>query len=170
MVHFSGDLHALQHTSPLHNGLPNIPHRNHLAYIYSFNVILHLTIAMKIQSPLYSLVLMNILCIPATMLQYNVNLFVGYRERYGMCCIRKWKAVFKIFAFKSTCLKQTEYCKHARTPTLYIHFPNLLTQYWQHCLLILFEKCFKSINFNAIHFSHLCILLFMSEITSLIIF
>lgn len=134
MVHFSGDLHALQHTSPLHNGLPNIPHRNHLAYIYSFNVILHLTIAMKIQSPLHTLVFMNILCIPATMLQYNVNLFVGYRERYGMCCIRKWKAVFKMFAFKSTCLKQTENCKHARTPTLYIHFPNLLTQYWQHCL------------------------------------
>lgn len=72
---------------------------------------------------------MNILCILATKLQYNVNLFVGYRERYDMCCIRKWKAIFKIFAFKSTCLIHTENCKHARTLTLYIHFPNLLIQY-----------------------------------------
>lgn len=52
---------------------------------------------------------MNILCIPATMIQYNVNLFVGNRERYGMCRIRKLEAIFKISAFKgtfkSTCLK-----------------------------------------------------------------
>ena len=72
------------------------------------------------RSYLNHLVFMNILCIAATMLQYNVNLFVGYRERYGICCIRKWKAIFNIFAFKSTCFKQTENCKHARTPTLYI--------------------------------------------------
>jgi hypothetical protein len=36
--------------------------------------------------------------------------------------------------------------------------------------LILFEKCVKFINFNAIHFSHLWILLFMFEMNNLIIF
>ena len=125
-----GDLYVCnQYTSPLYTGLPIIPHRNYLVYIYSFNVVLHLTIAMKIQSPIYTFVFMNTLCVPATMLQYTVDLFLGYRERFGMCCIRNWKAIFKIFAFNSTCLKQSENCKHARTPTLYIRFSNLLIQY-----------------------------------------
>lgn len=79
---------------------------------------------MKIQFPLYTLVFMNILCIPATMIQYNVNLFVGYKERYGRCCIRKWKAIFKIFAFKSTCLK----LKAANTPET-LHYTYIFRTY-----------------------------------------
>ena len=53
------------------------------------------------------------------------------------------------------------------------HYTYIFPTYWyttEAMPLILFEKCLSPLIFNAIHFSHLCILLFMSEMISLITF